>query len=143
MFGPSGKIEIKNGCGYIEEYNDTKNLKFKEEYNYGEKNGEGEEYDKSGYLIYKGEYLSGKGYDSKNNEIFELKNGEGFGLEYYYNNLGLIKFKGTYLNGERKKGQEYDIYGNLQFEGEYSNRNKYLKGKEYIFKGNLVYEGEY
>ena len=56
------------------------------------KNGEGEEYDKSGYLIYKGEYLSGKrwngkGYDSKNNEIFELKNGEGFGLEYYYNNL--------------------------------------------------------
>ena len=57
--------------------------------------------------------------------------------------MGLIKFKGTYLNRERKKGQEYDIYGNLQFEGEYSNRNKYLKGKEYIFKGNLVYEGEY
>ena len=61
--------------------------------------------------------------------------------EYYEN--GNLKYEGEYINGERYgKGKEYNKNtGELNFEGEYI-YNKKIKGKEYI-KSKLEYEGEY
>ena len=163
--------EIKNGKGYIREYNSDGTLLFKGNYWNGERNGEGKEYS-HGKLLFEGNYLNG------------LRNGEG--KEYYDNSR--IQFEGEYLNGERRNGREYDYffynykiicggvfdynfqtpknkfkfinfstlmhrfdrkeklkeynYGELVFKGEYVNEQRYGKGKEYFFK-ELIFEGEY
>ena len=120
----------KNGKG--KEYNDDNNVIFDGEYlngkkigkeynNYGklifdgDRNGKGKEY-YFGKLEFEGEYLNGKkyngkGYDRKNNIIYELKNGNGFVKEYSSNSQ--LIFDGQYLNGEIEgKGQEYHhIFG--------------------------------
>ena len=93
------QYEIKEGKGYVKEYNDFNgNLDFEGEYKNGERNGRGKEY--SGGSEYppnfEGEYLNGK------------RNGKG---EEYYDN-GYLLFKGEYLNGQRNgKGEEYLWYG--------------------------------
>ena len=51
---------LKNGKGYIKEYNDKGKLIFEGEYVNGEKNGKGKEYNYEGKLIFEGEYLNGK-----------------------------------------------------------------------------------
>ena len=96
--------EIKNGKGYIREYYTNGNLKFEGEYSNGEKNGKCREYNIYKNLIFEGQYFygkkwNGKGYDIKNNIIYELKDGKGLIKEYYYNNK--IKFEGEYLYGEK------------------------------------------
>ena len=129
---------------------------FEGEYINQRRNGKGKEYDYDGNLIFEGEYLydykkkgkefiqnkiefdgeyffnkkwNGKGYDENCNTIYELKNGNGHGREYYYN--GNLKYEGEYLNGKRNgNGKEYFYNGNLRFEG------IYLNGE--IFKGNLI-----
>ena len=129
---------------------------FEGEYINQRRNGKGKEYDYDGNLIFEGEYLydykkkgkefiqnkiefdgeyffnkkwNGKGYDENGNTIYELKNGNGHGREYYYN--GNLKYEGEYLNGKRNgNGKEYFYNGNLRFEG------IYLNGE--IFKGNLI-----
>ena len=54
----------------------------------------------------------------------------GIGKEYILDTEILI-FKGNYLNGKKNlKGNEYDEYGNIKFEGEYINGYK-IKGKGY------------
>ena len=85
--------EIKNGKGYIREYNSDGTLLFKGNYFNGERNGEGKEYS-HGKLLFEGNYLNG------------LRNGEG--KEYYDNSR--IQFEGEYLNGERRNGREYDYF---------------------------------
>ena len=75
----------------------------------------------------------------------------------------IIIMMNQYLNGERNgKGKEYDYNGELKFEGEYLNGNRWngkgfnIKGnkifeiingkgkvKEYYSNGNLEFEGEY
>ena len=124
-------------------------LTFEGEYLNGKRNGKGKEYNKEGNLIFDGEYLhgkrwNGKGYDDKNNIIYELKNGKGHIKEYDY--FGAFIFEGEYLNGERNgKGKEYDFYdGKLIFEGEYLNGKRNGTGKEYdYFDGHLIFEGKY
>ena len=97
--------------------------------------------------MFEGEYLNdkkweGKGYDLKNNIIYELKKGKGFVKEYYNN--GKLRFEGEYVNGQRNgKGKEYNYDSKLRFEGEYLNGKKNGKGKEYYAKGNLKFDGEY
>ena len=60
-----------------------------------------------------------------------------------YDYLGRVKFEGDLLKGRRNgKGKEYYIYGNIIFEGEYSNENR-SKGIEYNNKGKIIFEGEY
>ena len=89
-------------------------------------NGKGmvKEYDKSGKLIFDGEYLNGKRH--------------GKGKEYNCN-FGNLKFEGQYLNGKRQgKGKEYNN-GDLYFEGEYLNDKKNGIGKKYYY-GKLVFE---
>ena len=51
--------------------------------------------------------------------------------------------EGEYLKGEKnRKVKEYDDYGRLKFEGEYSNNEK-INGKEYYNNGKIRFEGEY
>ena len=115
-------------------------LKFEGEYLNGERNGKGKEYYKNENLKFEGDYKmgkewNGKGYDKKNNIIYELKDGKGF--------IKNRNYVGEYLNGEKNgKGKEYDDYGKLIFEGEYLNGNRHGKGKEYCH-GKLIFEGEY
>ena len=67
-----------------------------------------------------------------NNKIYELKNGEGYIIEY--DDEGKLRYDGEYLNGKRNgKGKEYNDDGNLVFEGEYLNGEKNGKGKEYYY----------
>ena len=70
-------------------------------------------------MEYKGEFRynrkwNGKGYNENGNIIYELINGYGKGLEYYYD--GKILFEGEYLNGLKNgKGKEYYNDGKLAF----------------------------
>ena len=137
--------KIKNGNGIVKEYGYIGNLLFECQFLNGEITGRGKEYS-YGKLKFEGEYLNGKkwngkGYNKKNEIIFELKNGKGF-VKEYDNGANYLKFEGEYLNGERNgKGKEYNRDGKLIFEGEYLYNHK-IKGKEYI-NGILEYEGEY
>ena len=129
----NGKIKVYD---YL-----TDNLIFEGEYLNGKRNGKCKEYNDKGTLIFEGEYLNGKKWEGKmyyplNNEVFEIKNGRGWNIEYDYSNSRKI-FEGEYLNGERNgKGKEYDSYGELRFEGEYLNGKKNGKGKQYDYNGN-------
>ena len=165
------EFKLKNGK--IKEYNFNNKLIFEGEYINGERNGKGKEY----YSIYhgikfEGIYINGKkwegkGYDSLNNLIYELKGGKGFikeydenedliceceyknglkngkGKEYYYEDDEKIDllYEGEYLNGLKNgKGKEFK-YGKLLFEGEFYNGHR-LKGKYYM-NGKLEFEGEF
>ena len=125
--------------GFNTEYDVFGNLIFEGEYINGERNGKGKEY---GYDV---EYLNGvewnvKRYDKNNKILCDIKNGKGYIKEY--DNFGDLKFECEYSYGEKTgKGKEYDYYGELRFEGEYLYGHK-LKGKEFINR-NLEFEGEY
>ena len=119
---------MKNGKG--KEYNKSGDLIFEGEYLYNRRR-KGKEYIK-GTLEYEGEYLydkkwNGKGYNTSHNLIYALINGNGKGREYDYD--GKLIFEGEYSNGKRNgKGREYDYDGKLIFEGEYFNGKKNGKG---------------
>ena len=111
--------ELNNGKGFIKEYNIFCQLIFESEYLNGDINGKGKEYFNNGNLRYEGLYFNGKKWKGKtynifNNIIKELKNGNGFIYEY-------------------------DLYGELIFEGEYLNGRKNGKGKEYNYDGKLIF----
>ena len=96
-----------------------------------------------GKLKFEGEYLNGKkwdgkGYDDKENIIYELKNGAGY-MKEYDNDTGKLIFEGEYLKGEKNgKGKEYEN-NELKFEGEYLNGKKW-NGKGYDDNNNVIYE---
>jgi len=138
--------ELNNGNGTVKEYDYYKGkLMFKGEYINGKRNGKGAEYNYDGKLIFVGEYYdgkkwNGKGYDEKENIIYELNNGNGNIKEYDYD--GNLTFEGEYKSGERSgKGKEY-YYGKLTFEGDYLNGDRNGKGKEYDNK-QLRFIGEF
>ena len=84
----------KNGHG--KEYNKNGYIKFEGEYLNGERHGHGQENSKYGQVKFEGDYLygkkwNGKGYDVFNNIVYELKNGNGFSKEYYYNGQKNLK----------------------------------------------------
>ena len=144
--------ELKNGKGYVIEYNDEGDLEFEGDYlngkNHGKGkvfycngklefeieflngkiNGKGKEYYADNNIMFEGEYFNGfryngKGYDKNNNVVYELKNGKGYAIEY--NEYYKLIFEGEYLYGKRNgKGKEYNDDGNLEFEGEYLNDKK-------------------
>ena len=128
IYGPNNNIyQLKNGKGFIKEFDYGGNLIFEGEYLNGKRNGKGKEYKIFGPLEFEGEYLNG------------AKNGKG--KKYYYN--GILYFEGEYLNDKKNgKGKEYHIDdGKLIFDGEYLYNEK-RKGKLYI-DGQLEFEGEY
>ena len=141
-------------------YNNT--LLYEGEYLNGERYGKGKEYNNYGNIIYDGEYLKGKKLDdvkcdnNKNlNYIKEIRK------EYYDN--GKLKFECEYINGLKNgKGKEYNIFGDLTFEGVYffdklwSCKNHDIFNKDiyelkdgkgfikvYYINGNLASEYEY
>ena len=135
-----------NGSG--KEYYFDGILRYEGEYINGKRNGKGVEYYMNGNKLFEGDYLNdlkwnGKGYDSLNNLVYELKDGKCFVKEFNGHD-DTLSFEGEYLNGERNgRGKEYDYFdGNLVFEGEYSRGQRNGKGKQYN-KGKLEYEGEY
>ena len=75
--------------GKGKEYDDFDgNLEYEGEYINGKRNGKGKEYYSKRRLKFEGEYLNGKrwegkGYDTNNNVVYELKNGKGLVKEYY------------------------------------------------------------
>ena len=136
-------FEIKKGKGIWKEYDKYGILKFEGEFINGKKNGKGNEYFDDGLIRYEGNYINGKrsglgkeyynddiifdgnyknglrwngkGYNSTDKTIYEIKNGEGFGKEYNYDKTYFI---GNYLNGEKNgAGKEYQRYGELIFDG--------------------------
>ena len=134
----------RNGKG--KEYNYDGNLIFEGEYLNGKRKGKGKEYYKDNKIKFEGEYFNGlrwngKGYDSNNNIVYELKNGKGYVKEYSEEKL---IFEGAYLNGQiNGKCKKYDWKGNLIFEGTYLNNERNGKGKEYNENEELEFEGEY
>ena len=46
-------------------------------------------------------------------------------------------------NNANGKGKEYDIFGQLIFDGEYLNRQRNGKGKEFYDNGQIKFDGEY
>ena len=90
--------------GKGKEYYSSGKLFFEGEYLYDYKL-KGKQY-KNEKLEYEGEYLyykkfNGKGYDENGNIIYELINGNGKVKEY--NIYGNLIFEGEYLNGKKKK----------------------------------------
>ena len=87
----NGDIEyvMRNGSGYVKEYDYNGELIYEGIYYNGEENGEGKEYIdfNLNFLKYKGEYLNGK------------RNGKG----KEYNIFGILTFEGDYLIGKNKK----------------------------------------
>ena len=77
---------------------------FNAEYSYGSWNGKGKEY-KDNKLVFEGEYLNGKkwngiGYEIDSNKTYELKNGKGYFIHYFWIESNII-FKGEYINGKK------------------------------------------
>ena len=117
--------ELKEGKGYLKEYDYFGKLIFEGEYLYGKRNGKGKEYSS----INKGLFYEGEFKDGKRN---------GYGKEYINPGKTML-FEGEYLYGRRKKGKEYYINGKLEFEGEYLFDKKY-NGKGFDENGNIIYE---
>ena len=91
----------RNGIG--KEYYTNGKLKFVGEYLNGKRNGKGKEYYNYDYFLkFEGIYLndrkwSGKGYNTKYNITYELKDGKGLIKEYDYNDK--LYFECEYSNG--------------------------------------------
>ena len=141
--------EIKDGKGLIKEYNNEGLLEFEGEYINGKRNGKGKEYYQYNILKFEGEYLygkrwNGKGYDTRKNIVYELKDGKGY-IKEYNDYTGKLVFEGEYLYGDKNgKAKEYYIYdGKLKFEGEYLNGKRNGNGKLYDCRDMLEFEGEY
>ena len=115
---------LENGAGYVTKFSDDGTKTFEGNYLNGKRNGKGKEYHHNGKIEFEGEYLNdkewnGKGYDSKNNLIYELKNGKCF--RKLYSSDGNLTFEGEYLNGEKNgKFKEY-CDNKLEIEREYVN----------------------
>ena len=106
----------------------------------------GEEFFYNEKLCFKGDYFNGRrwngiGYNYQGEEEFKIKNGSGKVKEFNY--FGTLIYEGEYSNGLRQgKGKEYSNYV-LRYEGEYLNGKKHGKGKEYDYMGILNCEGDY
>ena len=163
--------ELKEGKGYMYEFNQFDEIIFKGEYLNGERNGKGKEFFDNDILIFEGEYLNGerngKGkkysfygellaegeylygrkwnvnmYNIYNNKITsEIKNGRGILIEF--NEFNNIINEREYSNGLKNGKIKYYRLENLLFEGEYVNGKKNGLGKEYNMFGKLEFEGEY
>ena len=142
-------LKGKRWSGKVKQYWRNK-LLFECQYVNGEINGKGKEYDyNNDKIIFEGEYINGKRwngivFDTKDNGMYELKDGKGIIKEY--NSFSESFFEGEYENGKKNgKGKEFK-YDNdnyvLIFEGEYLNGKRW-NGKQYLYEDNLKFESEY
>ena len=116
--------ELINGKGNYKEFYENGNIKLDITYSNDLTIGIGKEYNENKKLIFEGEYKNnkrwnGKGYDTNNNIVYEIQNGNGYIREY--SDKDKLKFEGEYKNGQKDGvGKEYSN-GILLFEGEYKN----------------------
>ena len=151
-WGRPGEIifegEYKNGerNGKGKEYYEYSRLMFEGNYKNGKRNGKGKEFYDNGKIKFEGEFLygqkwNGRQYNSENNNYNEIKNGDGFIMEY--DNDGNLVYEGEYKNGKRNgKGKEFYKKDSIKFEGEYFNDKKW-NGKLYeydIYDDKKIYE---
>ena len=119
--------------GKIKEYNRVGVVIFEGEYINGEKNGYGKEYNDSGILKFEGKYLNGKkwdgkGYDTSNNILYELKDGMGIIIENYNDFY-------EYIDGEVNGNAKFSYNTNCQsFEGKKKKKKKMEKEKTIYLK---------
>ena len=160
LYDKNGKTsyDIKNGNGYIKEYNENNQLIYEGESKNGEKwNGKEIYYEKDCFqfeieyingkinprfvvkeynnefkcLIFKGDFYDEKykNKDGYNFLSFKKENFTGNGEEFFEN--GNLKYKGEYLNGKKWNGKLfYDI--NEKIKGEIRD------GNEYDNNGNII-----
>ena len=114
--------ELKNGKGFIKDFDDFTNLIYEGKYLNGLRHGKGKLYINNNYLSYEGKYLKDNNTD--------------FGKEYNSNNK--LCFEGEFLYNFKFKGR-YFIEGRLEYEGEFLFDRKY-NGKRYDGNGNIIYE---
>jgi antitoxin component YwqK of YwqJK toxin-antitoxin module len=146
---------LRNVENYVKEFDEHGKLIYWGEHKNGKRNGEGIEYtyiNKKYKIIFDGEFLNGikwngkiKEYDKYGYTIFEGKylSGKKNGIGKEYNQNGLI-FEGEYKDGKRNgKGKEYNYFGDVIYEGEYKNGKRNGKGKEYDKNGNIIFEGKF
>ena len=123
-------FELKDGQGFIKEYNYEGVLIFEGEYFLGEKIGKGKEYDYDGNLIYDGDYFDGI-----------RRNGKG--KEYDYD--GNLIYDGDYFDGIRWNGIKYEYDEKYVYETEYvngeikleNNKNDSVKSENEIEKKKI------
>ena len=89
--------ELKEGKGYVYEYNNVGKLIFEGEYLNGKKNGKGKEYYNESKIKFEGIYnnekrWNGIGYDINKKIIYKIKERNGYVYEYNY--VGNIIFEG-------------------------------------------------
>ena len=137
--------------GKIKEYIDSDILIFDGEIIDDIKNGNGTEYDYESKLLFKGEfkdgkYWTGKFYDDNGGIAYEIKEGNGFGFQYYCGRESkyqkIKSYEGPLKNGEKHGlGKEFSFFGK-SFEGEFIDGKKNGKGKEFLMD-EIIFEGEY
>ena len=123
--------ELKNGQGYVKEYEYEK-LVFEDEYLNGERNGKGKEHHQFGGLLFEDEYLNWK------------RHGKGKEFDYF---SGQLKFEGQYIYGYRIRGKEYFNDTNNEQKSKYeydflNEQNWYQKAKEYGWN-SLIYGNKF
>ena len=122
-------------------YNGT--IIFEGDYLNGYRHGKGKEFNNKSQIIFEGVYQDGKRwegkrYDSKNNIIYELKDGKGYVKEYDDNNK--LIFECEYSNGVKNgKLKQYFSDGSIIFQGDYVDGKKWnavkkRRNKTYILK---------
>ena len=80
----------------------------------------------------------------KNKELDIIKYNKKLQKQFNYSIEDYKQISKKYIIGERDgKGEEYNEYDELIFEGEYKNGKKNGKGKEYDEEENIIFEGEY
>ena len=118
------QYELKNGSGYIYEYDNSNKLSFEGEVIKGIKTGMAKEYIQ-GMLDFEGFYFNGKR--------------QGKGKIYDYNG-GRLWYEGDFINGKKNGyGKEY-LDGCLDYKGEFIDDQKNGKGKSYFSSIGKLYE---
>ena len=125
---------IKNGTG--KEYYLNGELRYEGEYLNDKRDGKGKEYTEEGELIFRGKYKEGEQWIGIK-KIFEEYEDDNEQVIKYLKYISQIK-KGK-MNGKCK---EFDIEGNLIYEGEFSEGKRNGKGKEF-FNNKISFEGEF
>jgi len=142
-------FELKEGKGFLKEYDESYRSFFESEYLNGMRNGKGKEYF-LGKLAFKGKYKDGENWNRRQFGYFGdikcyFKNGRKYtkdGKEFEEDLLKVIEtiFEGENING-RKIGKFYNYLEELIFEGEQL-YDHMIKGKLYEDE-KLKYEGDY
>ena len=155
-YDEDGKIiyELNEGSGKIKKYFLNGNLKYEGDLLNMKKHGNGKEYFLNGEKKFIGKYKNGEMWEGKgfykDNEVFEIKDGNGY-IKIYNSIDYKLLFEGEYKNGKKTgmaKEYEYKYFGFdkkaiLIYEGFYLDGKRNGKGKEYYKSGELKYEGNF